>query len=224
MLFALAISMPAWAANDESERVMKATSTLTEIMQIPDKGIPDELMEHAVAIAVIPHMVKGAFGIGGNFGKGLVSHRGADGRWSAPAFIEIGGGSFGLQLGIQATDLVLVFTSDQGFNGLLEGKLKLGADAGVAAGPVGRKAEVGTDILLKSPVVSYSRSKGLFAGVSLEGAVVSIDDSANKKAYGKELTGNDILMGKGVAVNNVVAPFVHALDMYAPQVKRTTQR
>jgi len=223
MLFVLASSMPAWAS-DYSERVTNATNVLTEVMQIPDKGIPDELMEHAVAVAVIPHMVKGALGLGGTYGKGLVSHRGTDGRWSAPSFIEIGGGSVGLQLGVQATDVILVFTSNDGFKGLLEGKVKLGADAAVAAGPVGRKAEAGTDVLLKSPVFSYSRSKGLFAGISLEGAVVSIDDSANKKVYGKAVTGKDILLGHGVPVNNEVAPFVRALEKYSPQVKRTTQR
>jgi lipid-binding SYLF domain-containing protein len=223
MLFVLASSMPAWAS-DYSERAMNATNVLTEVMQIPDKGIPDELMEHAVAVAVIPHMVKGALGLGGTYGKGLVSHRGTDGRWSAPSFIEIGGGSVGLQLGVQATDVILVFTSNDGFKGLLDGKVKLGADAAVAAGPVGRKGEVATDVLLKSPVFSYSRSKGLFAGISLEGAVVSIDDSANKKVYGKAVTGKDILLGHGVRVNNDVAPFVRALEKYSPQVKRTTQR
>jgi lipid-binding SYLF domain-containing protein len=223
MLFVLASSMPAWAS-DYSERSMNATKVLTEVMQIPDKGIPDELMEHAVAVAVIPHMVQGALGLGGTYGKGLVSHRGTDGKWSAPSFIEIGGGSVGLQLGVQATDVILVFTSDDGFKGLLDGKVKLGADAAVAAGPVGRKGEVATDVLLKSPVFSYSRSKGLFAGISLEGAVVSIDDSANKKVYGKAVTGKDILLGHGVRVNNEVAPFVRALEKYSPQVKRTTQR
>jgi len=221
MLLTLAMSMPAWAS-EYSERAMNATNVLTEVMQIPEKGIPDELMERAVAVAVIPHMVKGALGLGGTYGKGLVSHRLPNGKWNPPAFIEIGGGSFGPQLGVQATDVILVFTSEDGFNGLLKGKVKLGADAAVAAGPVGRKAEVGTDVLLKSPVVSYSRSKGLFAGVSLEGAVVSIDDSANKKVYGKEVTGEDILMGRRVQVNDAVAPFVQALEKYSP--KRTTQR
>jgi lipid-binding SYLF domain-containing protein len=180
-------------------------------------------MERAVAIAVIPNMKKGAFGLGGTYGKGLVSRR-MNGKWGAPAFIEIGGGSFGLQLGVESTDVVLVFTSENGFKGLLDGKVKLGADAGVAAGPVGRKAEASTDVLLKSPVLSYSRSKGLFAGVSLEGAVVTIDDSANKKVYGKDVTGHDILEGKAVRVNSDVAPFVHALEMASPQPKRTTQR
>lgn len=223
MLFVLATSVPAWAS-EYSERAMNAAKVLTEVMQIPDNGIPDELMEHAVAVAVIPHMVKGAFGLGGTYGKGLVSHREPGGKWSAPSFIEIGGGSFGLQLGVQAADLVLVFTSDDGFKGLLDGKIKLGVDAAVAAGPVGRKAEVGTDVLLKSPVFSYSRSKGLFAGISLEGAAVTIDDSANKKVYGKEVTGHDIMLGKGVQMNNDVAPFVRALEMSSLQPKRTTQK
>jgi len=223
MLFVLAASVPAWAS-EYSERATNAANVLTEVMQIPENGIPDELMEHAVAVAVIPHMVKGAFGLGGTYGKGLVSHRAPGGKWSAPAFIEIGGGSFGLQLGVQAADLVLVFTSDDGFKGLLDGKIKLGVDAAVAAGPVGRKAEVGTDVLLKSPVFSYSRSKGLFAGISLEGAAVTIDDSANKKVYGKEVTGHDIMLGKGVQMNNDVAPFVRALQMSSPQPKRTTQK
>jgi lipid-binding SYLF domain-containing protein len=222
-LFVLAVSVPSWAADTEyGERAMKAANTLTEIMQIPEKGIPEELMEKAVAVAVIPNMVKGAFGFGGTFGKGLVSHRGTDGKWSTPSFIEIGGGSIGLQLGVQSTDVVLVFTSEDGFKGLLDGKLKLGADAAVAAGPVGRKAEAGTDVLLKSPVLSYSRSKGLFAGVSLEGAVVNIDDSANKKVYVKKVAGNDVLLGKTVMMNDTVAPFVHALEKYSPQSKRTS--
>lgn len=221
-MFVLAIALPAWAS-DQSERATKAANALTEIMRAPDSGIPDELMERAVAIAVIPNMKKGAFGLGGTYGKGLVSRR-MNGKWGAPAFIEIGGGSFGLQLGVESTDVILVFTSESGFKGLLDGKVKLGADAGVAAGPVGRKAEASTDVLLKSPVLSYSRSKGLFAGISLEGAVVTIDDSANKKVYGKDVTGHDILEGKAVRVNSDVAPFVHALEMASPQPKRTTQR
>src|SRR5207237_5500223 len=141
------------------------------------------LMSRAEAIAVIPHGVKGAFGVGGEYGKGLVSHRLESGRWSPPSFIKIGGGSFGLQLGVEATDLVLVFTDSQGFKGLLEGKVKLGADAAVAAGPVGRNAQASMDVMLKSPILAYSRSKGLFAGISLDGAVVTIDDSENRKVY-----------------------------------------
>lgn len=209
-------------ANDEQERAQKAATVLAEVMQIPEDGIPNDLMSRAEAIAVFPHVVKGAFGIGGEYGKGLVSHRMESGRWSTPSFVKIGGGSVGLQLGVQATDLVLVFTSRDGFKGLLDGKMKLGADAAVAAGPVGRNAQVATDVLLKSPVLAYSRSKGLFAGISLDGAVVSIDDSANAKAYGKDMTAEAILYGGKAPMNNVVSPFVRTLEKYAPAHKRVT--
>jgi len=209
---------------DESERAMKAGTVLTEIMAAKDTGIPDELMERAVAVAVFPHVVKGAFGIGGRYGKGLVSHRGTGGQWSAPSYVSIGGGSFGLQLGVESTDLVLVFTNQDGFKGLLEGKVKLGADASVAAGPVGRSAEAGTDILLKSAVFAYSRSKGLFAGIALDGAAVTIDDSANSNVYGKNISAQDILLNGKVRSNQTVAPFMQALARYSPAVRKTTQR
>src|SRR5262244_1433823 len=168
----------------EAERATDAADVLTQIMNIPESAIPDELMARAHGIAVIPHVVKGAFGLGGQWGKGLMSQRREDGAWSTPAFMEIGGGSFGLQIGVQASDVVLVFTDESGIKGLLKSKLKLGADASATAGPVGRKAEVGTDALLRSGVFAYSRSKGLFAGISLDGSVVSIDNDANRKVYG----------------------------------------
>lgn len=210
-------------ANDERERAMKAGDVLSEVMQIPENGIPNDLMSRAHAVAVIPNMVKGAFIVGGEYGKGLVSERRDDGTWSAPAYIKIGGGNFGFQLGGQSTDLVLIFTDREGFKGLLEGKVKLGADAAVAAGPVGRNAQVSTDVKLKSPVFAYSRSKGLFAGISLDGAVVSMDDSANRAAYGKEFTGQQILLSHEVHKNDVVMPFIKVLEQYAPaHTKRTT--
>ena len=207
-------------ADDYRDRAQNAASVLTEIMQIPEGGIPNDLMGRAHAVAVIPHVVKGAFGIGGEYGKGLVSTRLENGHWSTPAFIKIGGGSFGLQLGVEATDLVLIFTDREGFRGLLDGKVKLGADAAVAAGPVGRDASASTDVLLKSPVLAYSRSKGLFAGISLDGAVVSINDSANKKVYGKEITAQDILYHGKARMNDIVSPFVQALEKYSPVRKR----
>jgi len=216
------LSVRAFGASkdEEHERAQNAANVMTEIMGIPEEGIPNDLMARAEAIAVIPHMLKGAFGFGGEYGKGLVSHRMDNGRWSAPAYIKIGGGSFGFQLGAQATDLVLVFTSRDGFKGLMDGKVKLGADAAVAAGPVGRTAQASTDVLLKSPVLAYSRSKGLFAGIALDGAVVTIDDSANKAAYGREMTPEDILYNGRARMNDVVAPFVRALDRVAPAQKR----
>src|SRR5262249_27457959 len=158
----------------------------------------------------------------GQWGKGLMSQRGENGIWSPPAFIEIGGGSFGLQIGLQASDIVLVFTDESGIKGLLKGKIKLGADASVSAGPVGRKAEVGTDLLLRSGVVAYSRSKGLFAGISLDGSIVSIDDDANRKVYGKDVTGEQILLGKGVRTNATVDTFMKTLERISPAHVHTT--
>jgi lipid-binding SYLF domain-containing protein len=210
--------------DDYRDRSTNAAKVLGEIMTIREDGIPEELMAHAKAVAVIPHVVKGALGLGGQYGKGLVSTRLENGRWSTPSFVDIGGGSFGLQIGVQATDLILVFTDDSGFRGLLKGKVKLGADASVAAGPVGRKAEVGTDVLLKSGVFAYSRSKGLFAGISLDGSAVTINDSANEAVYGKEVTAQDILLRGRVSSNDVVAPFMQALERYSPaRAKRVSE-
>ena len=200
----------------EVERATEAANVLNEVMNIPEKAIPEELMARAHGIAVIPHVVKGAFGIGGQWGKGLMSQRSENGRWSRPAFIEIGGGSFGLQIGVQASDIVLVFTDESGIKGLLKGKVKLGADASATAGPVGRKAEVGTDVLLRSGVFAYSRSKGLFAGISLDGSVISIDDDANHRVYGKDVTGEQILLGKGVPTNETVDTFMKTLEKVSP--------
>jgi lipid-binding SYLF domain-containing protein len=212
---ALPLPLQAKASSDEAKRVQNATEVLTEIMSIPEQSIPEDLMNRAQAIAVIPGVKKGAFGIGGRWGKGLVSQRLANGQWSTPSFIEISGGNFGLQIGFQSTDLVLVFTNRQGFDSLLKGKVTLGADASVAAGPVGRKTAVATDVLLESGIFTYSRSKGLFAGVSLDGSAVTIDDSANRDVYGKEFTAQQILGGH-VAANNIVRPFMNALQRYSP--------
>ena len=229
VVFALTIPVTAQQANThstEATRAADATKVLSEIMNIPENSIPQELMARAHGIAVIPHVVKGAFGVGGEWGKGLMSQRREDG-WSAPAYIEIGGGSFGLQIGLQASDIVLVFTDEDGIRGILKGKLKLGADASATAGPVGRHAEVGTDILLRSAIFAYSRSKGLFAGISLDGSVIGMDDNANRKIYGKDVTGEDILLGKVVRTNNVVEPFVAELQKVSPphvHIKKVTQK
>ena len=230
VVFALTNPVSAQQASKQSteaDRAAEAAKVLSEIMSIPENSIPEELMARAHGIAVIPHVVKGAFGIGGQWGKGLMSQRHEDGTWSQPAYIEIGGGSFGFQIGVQANDIVLVFTDEDGLKGILKGKVKLGADASATAGPVGRKAEVGTDVLLRSAVFAYSRSKGLFAGISLDGSVINIDDSANRKIYGKSVTGEQILLGKGVQTNTTVQPFVAALQKFSPphvHTKKTTQK
>ena len=230
VVFALTAPVTAQQSNKQSteaERVADAVNVLTEIMKIPENSIPEELMARAHGIAVIPHVVKGAFGIGGQWGKGLMSQRREDGSWGSPAYIEIGGGSFGLQIGVQASDIVLVFTDEDGIKGILKGKLKLGADASATAGPVGRNAEVGTDVLLRSAVFAYSRSKGLFAGISLDGSVIGMDDNANRKIYGNDVTGQDILLGKAVRTNSVVQPFVAELQKISPphvHIKKVTQK
>jgi lipid-binding SYLF domain-containing protein len=224
VVFALTGPVTAQQAKQSAEvdRAAEAANVLNEVMNNPENAIPEELMAHAHGIAVIPHVVKGAFGVGGQWGKGLMSQRSANGHWSQPAFIEIGGGSFGLQVGVQASDIVLVFTDESGLKGLLKGKVKLGADASATAGPVGRKAEVGTDVLLRSGVFAYSRSKGLFAGISLDGSVISIDDDANRKVYGKDVTGEQILLGKGVRTNATVDTFMKTLEKVSPAHVHTT--
>jgi lipid-binding SYLF domain-containing protein len=207
---------------ESSERIAKAAEVLQDLTSAKDKRIPNDLLERADAIAVVPNMIKGAFGIGGRYGKGVVSQRLENGRWSPPAFIEIGGGSFGLQLGVSSTDLVLVFTDKKALDLLEEGKdLKLGADAAVVAGPLGRSAEAGVNLKLETAIYAYSRAKGLFAGVALDGAVLDIDNSRNEKVYGVR-TGKDILNGH-VAANTTVQPFMDTLERVIPK-KRLSQK
>jgi len=208
--------------SDASERIMKASEVLTSLTTTPDKKIPNELLERAEAIAVIPNMVKGAFGIGGTYGKGLVSQRMTNGRWSQPAFLHIAGGSFGAQLGVNSTDVVLVFTDRNALSMLEKGTdLKLGADASVTAGPIGRSAEAGVNANLESAIYAYSRAKGLFAGVALDGAVLKIDKDMNEKVYG---TGDARqIVNASVPMNPTVQPFVETLDRTIP-AKRLSQK
>ena len=208
---------------DAADRVSKAAAVLQDLTASADKKVPNELLERAEAIVVIPHMIKGAFGIGGRYGKGVVSERMSTGRWSAPAFIEIGGGSFGAQIGATATDLVLVITDRKAVDTLENGKdLKLGVDASVAAGPLGREAEAGTNAKLESAIYAYSRSKGLFAGVALDGAVLNIDNDMNRKVYGSSVDARQILNGN-VAANATVRPFMDTLEKVVPK-KRISER
>jgi lipid-binding SYLF domain-containing protein/peptidoglycan hydrolase-like protein with peptidoglycan-binding domain len=208
---------------DAADRINKAAAVLQDLTASSDKRIPNELLERAEAIAVIPHMIKGAFGIGGRYGKGVVAQRMDSGRWSPPAFIEIGGGSFGLQIGATATDLVLVFTDRNALDLLESGKdLKLGVDAGVVAGPIGREAEAGVNANLKTAVYAYSRAKGLFAGVALDGAVLNMDNDTNHKVYGESVDAKQIMNGN-VAMNSLVRPFMDALEKVVPK-KRISQK
>jgi lipid-binding SYLF domain-containing protein len=216
MMMPIAMAGNAPIASDERDRAVDAAHVLKQIIEAPDSTIPKELLENAHAIAVIPHVVKGAFMFGGEYGKGLVAQRRSDGTWSAPAYVDLTGGSFGFQIGASATDVILVFTNSQGVEPLLKGKVKLGADASVAAGPVGRTAEAGTDITLNAAIYSYSRSKGIFAGIALDGAVLSIDNDANRLAYGERVSGQDILLRGMVHPNANVEPFLEALRRDVP--------
>jgi lipid-binding SYLF domain-containing protein/peptidoglycan hydrolase-like protein with peptidoglycan-binding domain len=202
--------------SDEAERALSAANVVRGMVGTPETSIPDALLERAEAIAVVPKVVKAALGVGGSFGKGLVARRTGQG-WGAPAFIDLSGGSFGFQIGVESIDLVLVFTREEGLKGLLDGKLQLGGEAGVAAGPIGRTAAAGVPVTFNSPIYSYSRSKGLFAGIALKGSVMTIDDSANHKVYGKEVSGKDILLRGEVAATPVVRPFIEALQTYRAQ-------
>jgi SH3 domain-containing YSC84-like protein 1 len=212
----------ALAADDKDEtninkRVDTSANVLNEIMATPDKAIPDSIMHGAKCIAVVPSLIKVAVGIGGSRGKGVATCRTADG-WSAPAPITVTGGSWGLQLGGQATDLVMVVTNDQGMQHLLASKFKLGGDASAAAGPVGRNAAADTDITMRAEVLTYSRSRGLFAGIDLSGAVVAQDKDDTQILFGKMVPFADILSGKTPAPEGS-ASFLTAVSKYSMQAK-----
>jgi len=203
-------------AGDLEDRVQNSLDVLNEIMSIPEKGIPYDLFEKCRAIAIFPHVVKGGFIICGGFGKGVICfHDVATGKWSPPAFFTLGGGSCGFQAGVQAIDLVLLIMTKRGLEGLLKSKVKLGGDIGVAAGPVGRRFEAGTDILLNAAIYSYSRTKGLFAGLSLEGATIIQDKDANRAFYGKELSARNIILEEKVVPPSVAQKLIKTLSKYS---------
>jgi lipid-binding SYLF domain-containing protein len=207
---------------EASDRAMKAAFVLQDLTSTYDRKVPDEVLRRAEAIAVIPHLVKGAFAIGGRYGRGVVSKRTESGRWSAPAFIEIGGPSFGAQVGVEATDVVLIFTDRAAINKLEEGmELKLGVDAAVTAGPTGRSVEAGVNPNLPA-VYAYSRVKGLFAGAALDDAALILDTSTNKNVYGVSVDAKQILSG-AVASNPTVDRFMVELDRVTPK-KPISQR
>lgn len=204
--------------SDITKRIDASAKVLDEVMAVPDKAIPDKVMKDARCIAVIPSMVKIAIGFGGNHGKGVATCRTENGAWSAPAPITITGGSFGFQLGGQAIDLVMVVTNQSGMEHLLSSKFKLGADASAAAGPVGRDAGADTDLKMKAEVLTYSRARGLFAGIDLNGAAVTQDKDETRLLYGKFVPFTDILEGK-IEPTASSEPFLGAVRKYSEQVK-----
>jgi lipid-binding SYLF domain-containing protein len=180
------------AEDNEAKRVADATTVFTEIMSAEDKAIPRAILGKAEGIAIFPNMIKAGLGVGGMRGHGIISAR-TQGTWSPPAFLTLTGGSFGLQIGASATDLVLVIQNRRGLENLVRNQFKIGADAGVAAGPVGRDAQAATDIQLRAEILSYSRSRGLFAGISINGSTIQQDGDANQRFYGRPLTTKQIL-------------------------------
>jgi lipid-binding SYLF domain-containing protein len=206
--------LQAGAANKGTSKVNDSIDVLEQIMSIPEKGIPPALLRNAHGIAIIPGVIKAGFIIGGKHGTGIVVVR-ENGEWSNPAFVSITGGSVGWQIGAESTDVILVFKTRRGIDSMLKSKFTLGADAAVAAGPVGRQAGAGTDVQLKAEIYSYSRSRGLFAGISLEGASLQVDDEADDAFYGQDgLRARDILSDKNLKAPAVVKRLKKVLERY----------
>lgn len=211
-LLALVFTSTCDAATREEKRVADAADVLDQLLRIPEKTIPPNLLSRAYAVAVIPNVVKAAFGLGARRGKGILVVRQDDNSWSNPAFVTLTGGSFGWQIGAQSTDIILVFKTRKGVDNIANGKLTLGADASVAAGPVGRHTSIATDVLFAAEVVSYSRSRGLFAGVALEGAGVTMDRKANAAFYSSSsMTPEKIFVSSPNIAPDVANTFVQIL-------------
>jgi SH3 domain-containing YSC84-like protein 1 len=207
----LALAPIGWAGSsaDTTDRLENAAKVLHEIMAAPDSGIPEEVLDHAKCIAVVPHMVKGGFIVGAEQGRGVATCRTAHG-WSAPAFFVITGGSWGLQIGIEGIDLVMVIQNDKGMQQLLSSKFQLGGNASAAAGPVGRHASAKTDWKLDAEVLTYSRAKGVFAGLDLSGAAIRQDNDAMKAVYGPDVNQRAVLDGD-VKATPAATPFLAAV-------------
>jgi lipid-binding SYLF domain-containing protein len=213
--------------SDRRELVKNSAFVMDEIMDSPDGGIPQSLISKAKAIIIFPTMLKGGFLVAARYGQGVATVRSEKtGSWGPPAFLTTVGGSFGFQIGAQAVDLVLLVMTERGLNGLLKDKFTLGADVGIAAGPVGRYAEAGADVLMQGEIYSYSRSKGVFAGVSLKGTVIMANNDANNEYYRQDLTSKEILIShrikrvpkstrRFIEDMNKLAPFVYPIDPIA---------
>lgn len=206
-LLLLAVALPASAGKKEDDRANNASRVLSEILRIPEQSVPLNLLQEAQAIAVIPDVVKAGFVIGGRGGRGVITVRRPDGSWSSPSFITLAGGSFGFQAGVQSADVILVFRSARGVDSIVNGKFTLGGDASVAAGPVGRSAQASTDEQLKAEIFSYSRARGLFAGVSLDGTSLWIDHKANQAVYGEGSTPRAIFEGRAGSGSDAMVNF-----------------
>ena len=221
-----ALAAVSFAADDSSggkqskaqDRVQAAADVLNEIQSAPDQGIPSDVLGSAECVAVVPSMLNGGFIVGARYGRGLASCRNPKG-WSAPAFFSIKGGSFGLQIGGQAVDLVMLIMNDDGMHKLLSSQFKLGADASVAAGPVGRQAAAGTDWKLRAQILSYSRARGVFAGLALDGAVVRQDKDSTREFYGHMVSTKAALQGQ-IQPPAAAYPFLQTLAKWAQDASK----
>jgi lipid-binding SYLF domain-containing protein len=199
------------AESDEAKRIREAVTVFSEIMGAGDNAIPKQILGAAEGIAVFPSTIKAGFVVGGQRGRGILSARTADGSWSAPAFLTLTGGSIGLQIGGQAADIILVIVNRRGLENLVSNQFKVGADAAVAAGPVGRDAQAATDIQMRAQILSYSRARGLFAGVTINGSTIRQDQDANQRFYGKRMTTKDVVFGGLAGAPEPVALWREAL-------------
>ena len=213
--FGQAVGTSGADVKDEIEQVTKASEVFRQIMSAPDKAIPQRILDDADCVAVFPQVIKAAFGIGGRGGRGVAVCRTAKG-WSAPAFLNIGGGSFGAQIGVESTDYVMLFMTPEGARSLIETNVKLGGNISVAAGPLGREAGAATDLKLNAQILSYSRSKGLFAGVALEGAVIETANNDMRDAYGPSATARSVLFDGTVTAPAQLTAFAKTIENYSP--------
>ena len=220
----LLLTFCATAFAGESQ-LQKATNVINEIMSTPDKGIPHDLLDKAVCVGIVPSQVKFAFGFGGSYGRGvLVCRKGGNGQWDAPSMFTMGGASVGFQIGGEATDVVFLVMNPEGMKKLVQDSVKLGGELSAAAGPVGRSADGATDAQLHAEILSYSRSRGLFAGASLDGAVYKQDEDDNQKIYGRRVTAKEILIDGTVPSPRAAERLDGALTKYSPSGGRTFAR
>ncbi len=208
---------PMAAADSTAQRLKKAADVVTAIMRAPDQSIPQGILNNAVCVAVVPGYMKAAFGFGGSFGRGaLVCRRGGTGPWGPPAMFTLGGPSIGFQIGGSSSDVVLLVMNGDGARKLLQSKVKLGVDAAVAGGPVGRNAQASTDALMHAEILSYSRSRGAFAGISLGGAIIKQDGNSDRNLYGRKVSAQDILFKNEVGIPAAARALDAVLTKYSP--------
>ena len=222
ILLGLCLPSFCYADSADQERVIgQAKQVLSEIMKSPDQSIPEELLAKCKAIAIYPFVLKGGFLVGARYGNGVVLKRNkTTGEWGPLSFSTIAGVSAGLQAGIQATDLVLIILNNKGLDSLLTSRITLGGDVAVSLGPVGRNSEISTDFFLKSFIFSYSRSRGVFAGIAADGAIVTPNDGANRSYYGKEVRANDILLNNSVPIKPSTKELIDVLNQYSSRWKK----